>query len=65
MCVPGMQQMMGQMGGKSNLPIAGYNQSGNAGYGDPSNIQFPKGTGAKPGPGYRPPTQPAKPKGMA
>ena len=34
--------------------IAGYNQSGNAGYGDPSNIKFPtKGTGT-PGPGYRP-----------
>jgi hypothetical protein len=38
--------------------IAGYDQSGNAGYGDPYNIQFPKGTGAKPGPGYRPPTKP-------
>lgn len=34
--------------------IAGYNQSGNAGYGDPLNIKFPtKGTGT-PGPGYRP-----------
>lgn len=45
--------------------IAGYDQSGNAGYGDPFNIQFPKGTGAKPGPGYRPPAQPTKPKQSA
>jgi len=36
------------------LLMAGYDQSGSAGYGDPFNINFPKGTGAKPGPGYRP-----------
>jgi len=65
MCIPGMPQTNAPAKEKDDLLIAGYDQSGNAGYGDPFNIKFPKGTGAKPGPGYRPPTQPAKPKGMA
>lgn len=58
MCLPGLPQMNAPAKEKNDLLIAGYDQSGNAGYGDPYNIKFPKGTGAKPGPGYRPPTKP-------
>ena len=40
--------------------IAGYDQSGNAGYGDPYNIKWPKS--GTPGPGYKAPEPKAPPK---
>ena len=41
-----------------NAQIAGYNQSGTAGYGNRNHLQRPSGT---PGPGYRPPDLPQPP----